>query len=114
MRISDWSSDVCSSDLFDFALAQALEKAHFKVIVALAERFLPFAVELGIGPAQLVSARRADLHLARGGRDVGRGGEFSKERFAPLARGCGLGGRAIDREGVVEGRGGAGRVDIGG
>src|SRR3546814_20086375 len=27
MRISDWSSDVCSSDLLSFELARALEKA---------------------------------------------------------------------------------------
>src|SRR3546814_9924978 len=39
MRISDWSSDVCSSDLQDYAARNRLVMAHQRMVAALARKF---------------------------------------------------------------------------
>src|SRR3546814_17502868 len=95
MRISDWSSDVCSSDL-----ERGDELAHrgFRDALAAGER-----LELLVGIGQAVAAHDG-LH--------GFGEDFL---------GCvEVGGQAfgidrkLDRKSVVEGKGGSVRVDLGG
>src|SRR3546814_9542966 len=49
MRISDWSSDVCSSDLFRCMLCCVLSGGYMKI------RFTPAAVALGLAAGMLMS-----------------------------------------------------------
>src|SRR3546814_18392771 len=77
MRISDWSSDVCSSDLvgdFDQALLCGLEERHDLVLENLGQR---------IGPAPL--ARRASLR----GEHRFPGDPITRRRAEPRLRGRG-------------------------
>src|SRR3546814_16080269 len=46
MRISDWSSDVCSSDLLSFSLLEGLRTGQFDLVVAMTtERVSDLAVK---------------------------------------------------------------------
>ena len=56
------------------------------MIVPLAQRDLPFAVEFRIAAAQVVCPRGGDAGLARRGGDIGSGGQLGKEGLAPVAR----------------------------
>src|SRR3546814_18488070 len=92
MRISDWSSDVCSSDLNRTALAAAAEKAfelgyHARVLGTEA-----------VGPAEDLA-----VYLVKEALD------YQGERPACLL----LGGER-DRKSVVEGKCVSVRVDLGG
>src|SRR3546814_14662423 len=98
MRISDWSSDVCSSDLVD-----------------------RLDVELLVGEEALLLRHRVGGHLLLGPDDGGGDGELHGP--VPLARagtrGRGIAGPAAargeeDRKSVVWGKGVAGRLRLGG
>src|SRR3546814_11158984 len=102
MRISDWSSDVCSSDLIGYGL-------HL--------------------PADLEADRRYRYHSEHGARPVAvaeagayrglslvelRDGQFSSTATRADARRLLRQAIAADRKGAVEGKECAGRVDLGG
>src|SRR3546814_14774099 len=95
MRISDWSSDVCSSDLFRLVRA--------------------VAADAGAG-AKDRRDRRADRrsrpHRPRARTARGRAGEAPADQRR-RARGEAK-GTCRDRKSVVEGKRGSGRVDLGG
>src|SRR3546814_18706540 len=89
MRISDWSSDVCSSDLSDCP-AQAADRAHAAARCAMPRRY---------PPAARVRRRRA-----------ARAGEASCAK-APPSRHPSF---RQDRKRVVKGKSVSVRVDLGG
>src|SRR3546814_1739941 len=63
MRISDWSSDVCSSDLLPASNARALEKAR-----GLASDVVLLDLEDAVAPEMKVAARQAAVAaIAEGG-----------------------------------------------
>src|SRR3546814_15956142 len=64
MRISDWSSDVCSSDLREFAADEAAVLGDLGRVVAARH------IDLDIGEAMFVEMR-AELLLGLGARLVG-------------------------------------------
>src|SRR3546814_4475440 len=59
MRISDWSSDVCSSDLLIALLLQAAAFAFQRALDALVDRAFPGTQALVLGLVLLVVAERA-------------------------------------------------------
>src|SRR3546814_14275954 len=102
MRISDWSSDVCSSDLYGLVtrLARALEKPHRIGIEFLAdlidrahrnERILEFVrgflLDLAAAPVDAIHRPAADifLHIGRSEeRRVGKEGVSTcRSRWSP-------------------------------
>src|SRR3546814_14705297 len=93
MRISDWSSDVCSSDLTRLGGRDKawLERAGKPLVLALARRLAPEVV------ATLVSANRnADLYLSHGLRAI-------HDRIADIGPPGGIEiGRASCRERVCQ------------
>src|SRR3546814_12640159 len=101
MRISDWSSDVCSSDLCRTArdcsrCARAVDSGHWRI-----------SCDHGV---RARGQRQNNGHALLGRR-------IAKDRPASvMARGtCGHFGHAIlDRKSVVEGKSGSVRVDPGG
>src|SRR3546814_16550815 len=123
MRISDWSSDVCSSDL---ALVDALERlgehvavdvadegaeilvVHFEQILEHEHRFLDrlggLAVDLGELGHDAFAGR-----LARARHDLGRLARAAEDDARRLLASAGP-----DRKSVVEGKGVSLRVDFGG
>src|SRR3546814_17704963 len=58
MRISDWSSDVCSSDLLDFHFGQEADGV-FRTAVDLRLSFLP-AAALDFGGGETLDAHRGE------------------------------------------------------
>src|SRR3546814_6734953 len=78
MRISDWSSDVCSSDLADVRFLRQIDRQFFDDLAqqAAQQSWLEAAAECGQGDAFAV--RRIDL--AAGKRVVT--GERAEERLA--------------------------------
>src|SRR3546814_11250683 len=100
MRISDWSSDVCSSDLFDIALD----------LIGLADRELEIAA-LHAGIERLVRDHRRG---ALGGGFL-LGGHLSLHPLPGKIAGPGCGPtRQGDRKSVVSGKSVSVRVDLGG
>src|SRR3546814_16760549 len=101
MRISDWSSDVCSSDLF-----QAGDEGLESLVLAL------FLADRGERAAQIIGDRE---DIAREfGRGIGmRVGDLLFGAAADILR---LGARIeqVDRKSVVLGKGVAVRVGLGG
>src|SRR3546814_16259983 len=95
MRISDWSSDVCSSDLVDDR-------------VGARERPLQRADALVVGQ---VGADPLDLVAARGDR---RGPACDADELVPADRQSAQQGRADERKRVGQGKSGAGRLALGG
>src|SRR3546814_18455138 len=88
MRISDWSSDVCSSDLRDPIWLAALPRRCARRLKT-------------IGIVEIVTLGQSSPRISRnrlGSRSVGR----NKRAIAP-----GL----VDRKSVVSGKGGSGSVD---
>src|SRR3546814_11854136 len=77
MRISDWSSDVCSSDLLEFLADLARDRR-----VAVTEAFTQCRERRGEAGATFVEdergAHRSDLGN-RGGAGAGLGGEETEE-----------------------------------
>src|SRR3546814_12414999 len=87
MRISDWSSDVCSSDLVDFDLggADPVRRAGERSLVGFEWQHLP----------DLVPMTEGDRHMLAVGRENGVGDGFTVPRHLPgEARGsCSFAGR---------------------
>src|SRR3546814_20015869 len=89
MRISDWSSDVCSSDLAGLAVHQGVDGVdELQVLVQ-----QHAADQRALLPARQADGRRRLHHPAAG-------------FHVPVGR--------KDRQGVVEGKSGSERVDLGG
>src|SRR3546814_19598749 len=67
MRISDWSSDVCSSDL--------IGRTHLMdaTPLTLGQEFSGYAIQVTYGIKRLQSATERLLQLAQGGTAVGTG-----------------------------------------
>src|SRR3546814_11853872 len=104
MRISDWSSDVCSSDLARPAWRRRIRRDR-------ARRRSAGGVEAGARPVQRI-------YYARAGRGPGRI-DFRLRRnrdpfLALYQRGGADAGRGQDRKSVGEGKSGSVRVDLGG
>src|SRR3546814_18010532 len=107
MRISDWSSDVCSSDLllvsFPFGLGFALAGNAYVALACFV--VVKFTMTLHLGPiialcfAQVPGTMRAMMSA-------------TINMVIGLA-GVGLGG-TVDRKSVVSGKGVSVRVDLGG
>src|SRR3546814_20866267 len=96
MRISDWSSDVCSSDL----------DARRSGGGVAADEFAPLRRGHRHGGAsQDRGVERGDIVAAEHG---------AVDREGRAADGAGAGGLKADRKSVVEGKGVSVRVDIGG
>src|SRR3546814_15225837 len=109
MRISDWSSDVCSSDLLE-ALVRALPEHDFSV--DLADMGSGYGYHSGV----VFSIYAQGWHdaLVRGGRYDGVGRAFGRSR---PATGFSLDLRKLSsgaRQSVVEGTSVSVRVDLGG
>src|SRR3546814_14213306 len=97
MRISDWSSDVCSSDLLDFV------RAHFHVgvknrrplhdIAQFAD--IAWPVVGGKHPERGFGKRRSGIHLLKEMGDefgqvlaaFGKGGQMERENVEEIGRG---------------------------
>src|SRR3546814_6992180 len=90
MRISDWSSDVCSSDLIAFGVRQQVAAGQFQL-------------------------RAAIGHVARRERHVVVRRQIDVDRFADIEAGfLGVCEHRIDRKSVVSGTSVSVRVDLGG
>src|SRR3546814_17492349 len=91
MRISDWSSDVCSSDLTAPPVEPAEEIVDIGAVVTQIERDL----------AALLADQRVELSISRvGGPFMGRAGDANVDRKSvvegkSVSVGVGLGGRRI-------------------
>src|SRR3546814_15847043 len=121
MRISDWSSDVCSSDLGAFCVQAARASARGSSSSVL---FMPGTPCGGMLPTR----GRAGRGCSAGGR--GDGGHQQQQRRAQRHAVHGERGEAVrldvaqqpfdrdeggeDRKSVVSGRSGSVRVDLGG
>src|SRR3546814_4035470 len=79
MRISDWSSDVCSSDLLCEPCA-GLRRAVTDLAVD------PFAFSGGHGPAFAIAASELAGTVDRGRRGGGRAGRWLLVELAPVPR----------------------------
>src|SRR3546814_18721727 len=106
MRISDWSSDVCSSDLFAPTFADFLDR--------LEPGFVPRGGQPVCQPAcrpmcraREQSVDRINLHLVQWPRYLAE----RREERAGIGHDPGL---PVDRQGVVEGKCWSVRVDLGG
>src|SRR3546814_12739772 len=93
MRISDWSSDVCSSDLFDPLLAfVAGEDIAMHRALAIAEQiFEPRVIVLDLVPASLDALRRGQKDDGTGG-GLYLYGQRRKADFRRRAQGAGRNG----------------------
>src|SRR3546814_15617210 len=92
MRISDWSSDVCSSDL--------IGRTHLMdaTPLTLGQEFSGYAIQVAYGIKRLQSATERLLQLAQGGTAVGTGlnaidgrpeeRRVGKECFSTCRSGC--------------------------
>src|SRR3546814_13443032 len=101
MRISDWSSDVCSSDLGD----------HRRQLLGLLRAWLGWLVVLGSGRERLADA------VAGGDRAAPFGDRAGDARRVARVDGDARGGRLLDvedRKSVVSGKGVSVRLDLGG
>src|SRR3546814_16333387 len=105
MRISDWSSDVCSSDLADadeqLAAAVLVEEDDARIELA---RLREQAIERH----GLSRTRRAD------DREIAEITLVKVEEIRPCRGRLEQGDRIADRKSVVEGKGVSVRVDLGG
>src|SRR3546814_12625260 len=100
MRIIDWSSDVCSSDLPDIIAARWRAEAAAKRIDVAHAQFYPSVNLLGFIGLDALGLR----NIANGGADTGSvGAALNLPIFA-----------AGDRESLVEGTSASVRVDLGG
>src|SRR3546814_17281079 len=120
MRISDWSSDVCSSDLASWAIASSSSSTASRVdafmliprrmpLVAERSRLRILGVELGIGhPPSKLSAGTAGKPLIHGssiGQDLFDPKYYSGETFFLVTEGTVFSeqiGRASCRERVCQ------------
>src|SRR3546814_18979353 len=91
MRISDWSSDVCSSDLRDLARPARDQRPRL-------------GNQIGEGPARLGAARIGDDAI----------GAVFVAAFLHGPEGGGALAAGADRQSVVSGKSGSGRGDLGG
>src|SRR3546814_17944118 len=70
MRISDWSSDVCSSDLHELLLAAIVDRVHGHLddheIVALGTGLDEGELAVVVGDLQVVVPRQQDVDAAVG------------------------------------------------
>src|SRR3546814_20637236 len=123
MRISDWSSDVCSSDLTRRELQRYVEFAVGANDIAL--QFAPRVIlanrQIGIGGAQLelvdalkrqlVAHRLRQKGVVRLNRDIAL---VQLDAEVPEILRFGIGRLDEDRKSVVKGKGVSVRVDFGG
>src|SRR3546814_17343871 len=87
MRIIDWSSDVCSSDLIAARFALGGAKRHAAEMGADAERYQPvFLAGLGALDDRLRVAQFAERHLIR---RLDTGGDAIVDEERPIGRGVG-------------------------
>src|SRR3546814_16743149 len=93
MRISDWSSDVCSSDLPERGVGRHVEEQGRRVE--------------GVRSIDGAAAGRGTQPLRLDGTNGGRHTLFLPEQDERSDR------RSGDRQSVVEGKGGAVRVELG-
>src|SRR3546814_19800785 len=112
MRISDWSSDVCSSDLMEVQIAALRRQARA------AERYRTLSDQISIAEARLVhdswreAAQAAETARAEAGQaealvdPAGKAQEEAANRQELVSRG--------GPEGDREGKGGSRRFDSGG
>src|SRR3546814_18233555 len=101
MRISDWSSDVCSSDLHSYAVAQ---KIGVKTIIC------PPAAGVASAFGLLVAPARADRSRTVRVRPASDSLQTLESAYADLEQQA----RDSDRESVVLGTRVSVRVDLGG
>src|SRR3546814_19771708 len=112
MRISDWSSDVCSSDLVEAALHRG-ESFGDAVDHLCTQEIVIAEMRGGAIPQHAAAVAVEDVGSVHGGacaaasilRHVGKGGLVGATRVS---------GWGVDRRSVVAGTRGAVRVDIGG
>src|SRR3546814_20492821 len=96
MRISDWSSDVCSSDLARADLSA--EAYHRFVWHVAADLRAAFVTAAGICPAPLDRALTAAAERSLAGHDEGIGLEPSAVRLAAALVSAGRGGGSTAHE----------------
>src|SRR3546814_20124282 len=101
MRISDWSSDVCSSDL----LGDVVAALHRAAVVEEDEWPSGMRAER----AQQIADRQVPPKGGSGGGSEGGRGGGGRVRHVALGK-----GRHLDRKSVVEGKSVSVRVDLGG
>src|SRR3546814_15409310 len=101
MRISDWSSDVCSSDLFAGVARRIVHRGHAGALLG----------------SRILQQRAVDLHRQVPRQQLFENGLLVRlvfiDRTAQIRRRRRL-VRGGDRKSVVEGKGGSVRVDRGG
>src|SRR3546814_13932441 len=115
MRISDWSADVCSSDLF-YARALAASGVAFDMLFGPAYKGIPLATATASALAALPDLGGRDVPFAFNRKEAKDHGEGGTLVGAPLR------GRVViiddvitaDRKRVVVGKSVSVRVDLGG
>src|SRR3546814_16114126 len=119
MRISDWSSDVCSSDL-NLGISSVEARVGKGVSGPSGARRMPCLCQIRpcggqddwiTNPAMAQGAHCLDPRREHGG---GRTGRRPLRRDAARGRRCAAGGNGGDRKSGVWGKRGAVRVDLGG
>src|SRR3546814_18366168 len=112
MRISDWSSDLCSSDLQVGEHRKQHETAHERDGVVEAQRLQPRTARLGPGDAAMaIDARRSDIFgLAE--QFLAALGANAVAKESPAAAGLGI-PRNV-RTSVVSGKRGSAPLNTGG
>src|SRR3546814_11313895 len=98
MRISDWSSDVCSSDLLSRLLSRTARRTE---LCSAAGRHRPLD-----GEELLLDMVECQAQRTRGH------GRLAEQRQRNARRTQTVPGQLVDRKSVVEGRSGAVRVDL--
>src|SRR3546814_1983408 len=92
MRISDWSSDVCSSDLDDlrvrwrWSAARAGRRRHLRAAARRARRGCPAVIDFGL-VVSLIAAIGAPALLAARWSDGDESSSFLDDVTAPLLAG---------------------------
>src|SRR3546814_12926971 len=115
MRISDWSSDVCSSDLVDNGLAESRARAQALILaglVFLGDRKIDKAGQQVAADAELEVKGRDHPWVSRGGIKLAHALEhFEIDVTGAVAIDV---GSSTDRNSVVEGKSVYVRVNLGG
>src|SRR3546814_13688159 len=108
MRISDWSSDVCSSDLHALLQTTALEDGEIDRRADGEEPGIPTVEVVELEGFDADSSPQADPRV-----EIGFGDADGRRCSMELGFGA-LYVRPPDRKSVVEGKSGSVRVDLGG